>query len=120
MLQDQFVVTTYQGLIDALRARRESLGMSQLDLDYSAGFQENYTSKLEAWQSTSGRGLGTLSLPLILGALGLELVVRPIPGPFVPRAATKRLRREEYTRRYLRQPDDPMPAGESLPVTAEG
>ena len=101
MSPDGMVTRDYQGLIAALRSRRMALGMSQIDVDYCAGLQENYTSKLEAWQSPSGRGLGALSLPLVLGALGLEMVIRPIQGPFTPRAATRRLTRDDYSRRYL-------------------
>ena len=106
MSPDGLTARDYESLISAFRTRRLELGMTLLDLDHSAGFCHGHASKIEAWQSPTGRGLGALSLPLILGALGLEIVVRPVPGPFKPRAATRKLASKECLRRYAR----PSPA----------
>lgn len=74
-------IREYGDLIDALRARRKALGLSQRELDDRAGLQEGYTSKLEAWRSHSGRGLGPASLPRILQALGIGIAVIEVEEP---------------------------------------
>lgn len=65
-----------------MRQRRHQLGWSQLELDARSGLPDGYTAKLEAMitnpTASNARGLGRLSLPLMLGALQLELVVRPV------------------------------------------
>lgn len=69
--------TTYEALIAAMRARRISLGMSQLSVDARAGLPDGYTAKIEAMLTNptakNARSIGRESLPLLLGALGLEL-----------------------------------------------
>ena len=68
--------TTLEGLRDLLVARRRELGMPQLLVDDISGLPSGYVAKLEAQM----KGLGKLSLPCLLGALGLELaVVRTVP-----------------------------------------
>jgi hypothetical protein len=63
----------YSDLRRAIATRRKSLRMSQLATDWAAGVQDGYTGKLEIGL----RNYGDMSLPSILGALRLELVIEP-------------------------------------------
>lgn len=69
--------TGYDALVATMKARRIVLGMSQLDLDDAAGIPSGYTAKLEARLTNrtakNVRSIGWESLPLMLGALRLEL-----------------------------------------------
>jgi hypothetical protein len=56
------------GLLDA---RKRELGLSNLALDDIAGIQQGYSSKVFA----GVKGLGSMSLPALLGALGVRLAV---------------------------------------------
>ena len=68
--------TSLEGLTSILTERRRELGLSQLLVDDIAGLPSGYTAKVEC----RIKGLGKLSLPCLLGALGLELaVVRTVP-----------------------------------------
>lgn len=67
---------SYEGLVGALKERREQLGMTQLQVDYKIGWSENSLNKYENFKRQWGKHLGSQSLPLILTALGLELVIR--------------------------------------------
>lgn len=71
----------YEGLVRAIRERRSALGLSQLALDDLAGLPSGYTGKIEAMLTNPGaknaRAIGRESLPLLLGALGIELAVVP-------------------------------------------
>jgi hypothetical protein len=64
-------ITDYDMLIGALRSRRISLGIPQLEMDYQAGMQAGYTGKLEAKM----KGLGGKSLGQLLKALKVRLVL---------------------------------------------
>jgi hypothetical protein len=68
-------VHNYQGLIAALKLRRQQMGMTQLDLDDLAGLQSGYTGKIEA----GIKGLAHMSLDCILGGLRVRLVVEGEP-----------------------------------------
>lgn len=61
----------YDGLVEALIARRHALGWTQLELDERAGFQSGYTGKLENWRGPQGRVAGSVTMPLWLQALGI-------------------------------------------------
>ena len=69
--------TTYEAMIAAMRQRRIQKGLSQLAVDELAGLPSGYCGKLEAIltnpNARNARGIGRDSLPLMLGALGLEL-----------------------------------------------
>lgn len=69
--------TTYEALIATMRARRIALGLSQLVVDEIAGLPSGYCGKIEASLTNptakNARSIGRESLPLMLGALGLEL-----------------------------------------------
>jgi hypothetical protein len=60
-------------LVAAIRARRDELNVSHELLDHLAGLQSGYTSKLLAPEPM--KGLGPMSLPALLGALGVALVL---------------------------------------------
>lgn len=65
----------YRGLMNALKARRKELGLSQLEVDDKSGLQDGYCGKLEAWDRDSGRRLGPVSLDLLLDTYGVGLVL---------------------------------------------
>ena len=66
-------VITLEGVMAVAKIRRKHLGLSQLLVDELSGLQNGYTGKLEA----GIRGLGKVTIPLLLGALKLELAVMP-------------------------------------------
>lgn len=97
-------ICTYGDLISAVRARREALGFSQEELDDIAGFTSRYMSKIEIGpngrdpfaervgrdvaaarqvsrrkrrnpHTNVGRALGEMSLPTLLQALDVKLVM---------------------------------------------
>jgi transcriptional regulator with XRE-family HTH domain len=74
-----FKVSSHDGLIAALVARRKQLGLSQLDVDEISGLQPGYTAKIEC----GTKRVGYLSLTLLLGALKLDLEAVPASGPSV-------------------------------------
>jgi len=73
------ITDTYEQLVAALVARRHALGLSQLAVDDIAGLPSGYTGKIEASitnpKANNARSIGKVSLPLILGALGVKLAV---------------------------------------------
>lgn len=75
------VFADYAGLVAACRARRIQLGMSQLEVDDRAGLPSGYCGKIEISATNPGarnsRSIGKDSLPLLLGALGLEMMLSP-------------------------------------------
>jgi transcriptional regulator with XRE-family HTH domain len=77
-------ITTLEELADALRERRMQLGLSQTVVDDLAGLTGGYTSKIEMGvtnpEARNARRLGADSMPLLLGALKLELIVRHATG----------------------------------------
>jgi hypothetical protein len=68
-------------LIEALRARRDSLNISHETIDSIAGLQSGYTSKLLAPKPI--KNLGPMSFGSLLGALGLAVVVVEDPAAVV-------------------------------------
>lgn len=69
---------TYEWLVDIFRARRISLGPSQLALEDRASPASGYVGKIEGNSAKqNNRAMGRESLPLLLGALNLELAVVP-------------------------------------------
>lgn len=68
-------VDNYAALMAILAKHRKRLGLSQLTVDQSAGFQDGYTGKLEIGARRGGRNLGRWSLEILLKTLGVKLVV---------------------------------------------
>jgi transcriptional regulator with XRE-family HTH domain len=72
-------MTTLIQVTEALRERRQALGISQSALDAMTGLADGYTSKVEMSvtnpKAANARYLARESLPLMLGALGVELVL---------------------------------------------
>lgn len=91
--------TTVEGLIAALIKRRHSLGMSQLVLDDISGLQNGYTGKIEK----GIKGLGAVSLPLVLGGLGCELALMPGPTQHRDESAESLRRQRSHWGRVGRQ-----------------
>lgn len=83
-MNEPVTFTTWDALIATFRARRIELGMSQLDVDDAAGLASGYCGKLEASLTNptakNARGIGRESLPLMLGALKLNLAVDARPS----------------------------------------
>jgi hypothetical protein len=67
------VVRDYDGLVAAIRARRDELKTTHLVIDDVAGLQTGYTSKLLS--DPPIRNLGVMSLGPLLGTLGLALAI---------------------------------------------
>lgn len=78
------VANDFTDLVRAMRERRIQLGLSQLALDDLAGLPSGYVGKLEANltnpSARNARGMGRDSLPLLLGALGLQIGVVVAPN----------------------------------------
>lgn len=78
-MTEQISFTTFDVLVGELRARRIRLGLSQLAVDALAGLPDGYTAKCEAMLTNpaakNARGIGRESLPLLLGALGVQLTL---------------------------------------------
>jgi hypothetical protein len=64
---------TYEQLTAAFAARRRQLGLRQIDADEKAGLQSSYVGKLEI----RTRKLGNLSLPMLLAAYDLDILLVP-------------------------------------------
>lgn len=62
-------ITDLPSLAKALALVRKERGLSQLALDYKAGLASGHSGKIEA----GVKNLGSISLPLVLQALGVEL-----------------------------------------------
>lgn len=73
------VITDYSGLIKALKGRRETMGMSNAELEHRGGMQEGYVTKLENWPREHSRGMGPETMPLWLGGLRLGIVLVNLP-----------------------------------------
>jgi hypothetical protein len=73
--REGFRVRTYADLIHALREVRAAMGMTLADVDDRSGLQSGYASKIEAGM----RGLGKVSLPLLLDTYGAELLIAIVP-----------------------------------------
>jgi len=82
------VIQTYDDLVSAMRARRESMGMTVIELEAKSGLQDGYTSKLENPGARWGRGVGPDTLPLWLGGLRVGIVLVDLPRR--PRCLAKR------------------------------
>lgn len=74
MATDEIIVKDFPSLIDALAAIRERLGISFELLDEIAGLSRGHSCKILSEQS---KGMGKLSFNLLVGALGLEIAIRP-------------------------------------------
>jgi hypothetical protein len=70
-------VRDYGGLVEALRARCDELNVAGITLDDLAGLAVGHVNKLLCPQPM--RVLGPVSLPALLGALGLQLIVAEDP-----------------------------------------
>jgi hypothetical protein len=67
------IVENYSQLVEVLRARAETLNVSNLVLDEVSGLPSGYCGKVLGLHPN--RTLGRLSLPLLLSTLGLKLAV---------------------------------------------
>jgi hypothetical protein len=67
------LIRSIPDLVQAVRARRDELGITHETIDEIAGLPSGYCSKLLAPEPM--KGLGPISIPAILGALGVALVL---------------------------------------------
>jgi hypothetical protein len=105
MTSETPVIQDYAGFVDALVARRKALGFPQLETDERAGLQSGYVGKVEAWLAEKhGRGLGPMSLELLLGALGVGIIL-----------VETNSKPEPVRRRYPKRKDD-RPEHERIPL----
>ena len=72
------VARNYAELVWLLRARRHALGITHLELDERAGFEDGYASKLEQPVALYGRSAVNPSFDLWLGGLGVGLTLTPL------------------------------------------
>jgi hypothetical protein len=71
-------IRSMDGLLDAIRARRDELNISHETIDTIAGFQSGYCSKLLC--TPPMKNPGPMSLGALLGALGMALMPVSDPG----------------------------------------
>jgi hypothetical protein len=109
--------TDYDGLIKLFRARVHALGCTCASLDEQSGLPDRYVQKL--LNLPPMRGIGRLSLGLLLSTLGLRLqvvvdesgVFEQIRSRLVPsRNANRGMQTEARPRRRRRFFDDPRAA----------
>jgi hypothetical protein len=104
-------ISDYQGLVQALRARREALGISFAELEAFAELPTGYAAKILhqppasmklSKERNNWRMLGPRSFGAILYALGLALVV--VEDPVAARSAKQLPKRAESCVRHRREP----------------
>ena len=90
------LLRTPDDIVAALRARRDELNISHETIDAIALYADGYTSKLLAPEPM--KGLGHISLPSLLEALGCALVlvedsaaVERMRGKWTPRKRPQKL-----------------------------
>ncbi|MBI3700583.1 MAG: hypothetical protein HY242_09105 [Afipia sp.] len=88
------VASDYSGLVDLLRARKESLGYTCETLDEVAGLPSGYVGKLLGPGMV--KKLGHLSLGLMLDALGLRIVL--VEDPRLAKKAVLRSQQKSGSR----------------------
>lgn len=86
----------YGGLLSALRARRERLQLSIETLDELAGLTPRHSQKILG--ITPQRGLSRMTLPLLLGAMGLKLAIVEEEEAIKRLAPRWRKRQSQYVR----------------------
>lgn len=70
--------SNYDGVVEALRARKEELGYSDLELDARAGLAAGHTSKVLGPART--KGMGSVVLELYMAALAVDVVIVDSPA----------------------------------------
>jgi hypothetical protein len=93
------LIRNIDDLVEAIRARRDDLDLSHELIDHLAGFQAGYTSKLLA--PNPMKGLGRMSMPALLGALGVGLTLVEDP------AQVERMRDKWTPRRRVQRKPPP-------------
>jgi hypothetical protein len=69
----------YHSLLATIRAERERQGLSNEALDDLAGLPDRLAQKIQAWPAAYARGMGAISQPLVMQALGLAIMVVRVP-----------------------------------------
>ena len=90
MISEDCAITEYADLVETLVQRRRDLKLSQWELGMRAGLHDGYSGKIESWQHPrSGRRLGPISLPAMLGALDLKILLVTADGEVLARVHGK-------------------------------
>ena len=84
----------YGDLVATLARRRHDLRFSQLEVDQNSGLQDGYTGKVESWNAPSSRKLGHVSMPNLLAALRVSIVLVSDTGEILPRISARNFNRE--------------------------
>ena len=90
------LIRNYSALRVAFTTGRKAMGVSQLEMDELAGLQSGYTGKLECGM----KHLGDLSMPKLLAALKMALLLVPDDGS--AKQAAKHLKKPVVTEAYRR------------------
>src|SRR5262249_6887885 len=79
-------IRAYGDLIEVLKQEKAHLGLTNEQIDMQAGYADRLTQKLLTWPPKPySRGLGGVTVPIILEVLGLALlVVRVAPHTEFP------------------------------------
>lgn len=72
-IQPPLTIRTYDDLRRAIDTYRKAKGWTMLDMDAAIGLADGHAAKLIC----GTRHFGSLTLPLVLEGLEIELVVRP-------------------------------------------
>jgi len=89
-------VRSYDDLITAIRAVKEFLGLSNEVIEDLSGLTRGHFDKVAG--RTPVKRMGPMVLDALLGALAIELVVRPDPAAAEKIANRWRCRREDHVR----------------------
>lgn len=95
-------ITSYHGLVAAIRLRKDALGLNNAEMDELCGFSAGYTSHLLATDRKHSRSIGVESLPRLLDALGLSIALVETPKRAVAAKAELADVRASQTRRRER------------------
>lgn len=91
-------ITCYNGLIEAFRARKAALRLSDEVLDELAGLTRGHTSKVLG--ASRGRGIGAVVLEGYLTALAIDLVMVENPDKLAELEYAQRNERTIHKRAY--------------------
>jgi hypothetical protein len=110
LMHELAAIRSHADLIEALRRRAVELDLSHIGADALAGLPAGYTSKLLCGM----KGLGDISLPALLDALGVKLVLIEDPAATeASRRARARLGIGRRDNKKARPRVEPWPASPS-------
>jgi hypothetical protein len=100
-------------LVPLMAERRYALGITSRDLDIAAGTADGHTSKIEA----GTKRLGHITIPALLGALGLRLAVVAVEDDADLPRVTQRFLYTNRAKQAAKGPPVPLPVdGATIPL----